>query len=272
MVRLIGLACVAVALALVPAAGAAFPAPYAQQGDPGVLSRSGAVRFVAYDAGESTRLVALRQRTGKVMRSQLLQGSFGIPVIANRTNGEGLFHDGSSFVLQSVGVKAATSFDVVNTRDLAVKSSFTLPGTFSYDALSPDGQTLYLTEHTSVQDVEHYVVRAYDIDKQQLRPNQIADKTQKNWVMQGWPAARTTSADGRWVYTLYANPGGVPFVHALDTVKAVAHCIGIRPPSSDQSQLFGYKLALKGQKLLVRTASGVVYRAINRTTWKVTAR
>ncbi len=206
------------------------------------------------------------------MQSEMLQGSFGIPVIADRRNGEGLFHNGSAFVLQSVGVKTATSFQVVNALDLAVKDSFTLPGTFSYDALSPSGRTLYLTEHKSVQDVEHYVVRAYDIDKHELRPYQIADKTQTNWVMQGWPAARTTTPDGRWVYTLYANPGGVPFVHALDTVKAVAHCVGIRAPSSDQSQLFGYKLAIKGGKLLVRTASGTVYRAIDRTTWKVTAR
>lgn len=272
MVRWIGLAGVVAALALVPAAGAAFPAPYAQQGDPGVLGKGGTVRFVAYDAGESTRLVALKQTTGKVMQSQMIQGSFGIPVIANRTNGEGLFRNGRSIMLQSVGVKTATSFEIVSTLDLAVQDSFTLPGTFSYDALSPNGETLFLTEHKSVQDVQHYVVRAYDIAQHQLRPYQIADKTQKNWVMQGWPAARVTSADGRWVYTLYANPGGVPFVHALDTVKAVAHCVGIRPPSTDQSQLFGYRLSLKGSKLLVRTASGATYRAINRTTWKVTAR
>jgi len=31
---------------------------------------------------------------------------------------------------------------------------------------------------------------------------------------------RTTSVDGRWVFTLYQNPGGYPFVHALDTVHA----------------------------------------------------
>ena len=272
MVRPMGLASVVAALALVPAAGAAFPAPYAQQGDPGVLNKTGTVRFVAYGAGESTRLVALEQKTGKVMQSELIQGSFGVPLIADRSNGEGLFHNGRSFVLQSVGVKTATSFEVVNALSLAVQDAFTLPGTFSYDALSPDGATLYLTEHKSVQDIQHYVVRAYDIAKHELRPYQIADKTQKNWVMQGWPAARTTTANGRWVYTLYANPGGVPFVHALDTVRAVAHCVGIRPPSSDQSQLFGYKLTLKGQKLLVRTAGGATYRAINRSTWKVTAR
>jgi hypothetical protein len=39
--------------------------------------------------------------------------------------------------------------------------------------------------------------------------------------------ARATSSDGRYVYTVYANSGGYPFVHALDTVAGRAHCIGI---------------------------------------------
>ena len=47
--------------------------------------------------------------------------------------------------------------------------------------------------------------------------------------MDGYPLTRVTSADGRWVYTLYQNGGvgGYPFIHALDTVRGVAHCIGV---------------------------------------------
>ena len=37
--------------------------------------------------------------------------------------------------------------------------------------------------------------------------------------MQGWAVAASATANGRWAYTLYANPGGFPFVHALDTVQ-----------------------------------------------------
>ena len=52
--------------------------------------------------------------------------------------------------------------------------------------------------------------------------------------MQGFPAKRTASKDGRWVYTMYANPNGYPFVHALDTVNGVAHCVGFAaPPGGD---------------------------------------
>jgi hypothetical protein len=83
--------------------------------------------------------------------------------------------------------------------------------------------------------------------------------------------ARTTSDTGRWVYTLYANPGGVPFIHALDTVKGVAHCIGIPWPANDrdQSPLFSYTLSVAGTKLAVKLNDGTTYRVVNLANWKV---
>lgn len=45
--------------------------------------------------------------------------------------------------------------------------------------------------------------------------------------MAGSAMTRTTSADGRWVYTLYEKPTGEGFIHALDTVGGVAHCIDL---------------------------------------------
>ena len=39
-----------------------------------------------------------------------------------------------------------------------------------------------------------------------LLPGRIADQTQKSWVMQGRATGRATTADGRWVYTIYQNP------------------------------------------------------------------
>jgi len=45
--------------------------------------------------------------------------------------------------------------------------------------------------------------------------------------MVGYAMTRTTSADGRWVYTLYQEPSGESFVHALDTVGAAAYCIDL---------------------------------------------
>src|SRR5439155_1061114 len=96
----------------------------------------------------------------------------------------------------------------------------------------------------------------YDLDAHRLLPGRVADKAQKSWVMQGFAAARATSPDGRWVYTLYANPGGYRFVHGLDTVRGVAHCFGLPWTSVYQNAIFDTKLALVGMFGNPYTAGG----------------
>lgn len=87
--------------------------------------------------------------------------------------------------------------------------------------------------------------------------------------MRGFATARTVSPDGRWVYTLYANPGGYPFVHALDTVRGVAHCVGLPWTAVDQTAIFDAGLVLRGDKLAVRLGGGTTWRTIDRRTWRV---
>ena len=53
-----------------------------------------------------------------------------------------------------------------------------------------------------------------------LLPGKIADRHEDEETMAGYAQTRTTSADGRWVYTLYQKPSGAPFVHALDNPPA----------------------------------------------------
>ena len=57
-------------------------------------------------------------------------------------------------------------------------------------------------------------------------PGRIADKAQPSWVMEGSRrrARRAATVAGS---TRSSAPGGYPFVHALDTVRGVAHCIGL---------------------------------------------
>jgi hypothetical protein len=203
-------------------------------------------------------------------KSVTVNGSYGIPTMITTNTPLGLFHDGSAFVLQSTGIEKHSSFVVMRTEDLQVAQTITLPGSFAFDALAPDGRTLYLIEHRS-SDFQHYVVRAYDLRSGSLLPGRIADKAQSSWVMRGYPAARVTTSSGRWVYTLYSNPGGSPFVHALDTVKGVAHCVGFAW-HGDQNQLLHYHLAIAGNRLLLRGPTGALYRAIDRTTWAVRTR
>lgn len=272
MSRRLGLVLIVLgALAAVPAAFAAYPSPYAAQGGEGVMSKDGLLRYVAMKSGADTIVRAVRTSNGSVAMSQPVSGSFGVPMLTAGGPGAGLFRDGSTIVLQSTGYTDNTTFQLVNTSDLAARGTIALKGTFAFDALSPDGSKLYLIQHTSMNDLQHYVVRVYDLGTHTLLPRKIADKTQKGWVMQGFPVARTTTADGRWAYTLYWNPTGYPFVHALDTVRGIAHCVGFAA-TSPSGALIDYKLGVKGGKLMVRTGTGTLYRVIDRRTWRVTKR
>lgn len=265
--------CLAVLAALAAAAPAfaGYPTTFAAQGGEGVTGVDGSVHFVATKQGADTRLAALSVQDNTLLRSALVAGAFGVPVLGVKGVPLGMFRDGSTFVLQSVGYAPTTTFKLVRTDDLSLVDTIALDGTYAFDALSPDARTLYLVQHRSSNDIEHYVVRAYDLQAHALRPGRIADKTQKGWVMRGWPAARAETANGRWVYTLYANPGGFPFVHALDTVRGVAHCVGVAW-RGDQGPLLSYSLSVHGNRLLVLRGDRSVYRAINRTTWAVKAR
>jgi hypothetical protein len=88
--------------------------------------------------------------------------------------------------------------------------------------------------------------------------------------MQGSPLTRATSPDGRFVYTLYQNPGGYPFVHALDTVRGVAHCIGIPWAGSDNA-VWNMQLAVRngGRTLAIHWRSGRRYLLMDTRTWRV---
>ncbi|MDX6486033.1 MAG: hypothetical protein QOF43_1186 [Gaiellaceae bacterium] len=268
----LGLAVLGV-LGAVPAALAGYGAPFAVQGGPGVLSNDGSVRYLALDGGsQSTVLNAIKTNDGSRTKSTTVNGSFGVPMLTNNGLSGGLSHDGTMLVLQSLGAQSPTKFNLINTEDLSALGSIQLKGLFSYDALSPDGSKLYLVQHSSVADMQHYVVRLYDLSKRALMPGKIADKTQKGWVMQGFPASRTTSVDGRWVYTLYANPGGYPFIHALDTVRGVAHCVGIpwAPGDRNQTGVYNLVLSLRGNAIVVNQKSGQKFLTVNRATWHVT--
>jgi hypothetical protein len=271
MVRRLGSLLVLVGgLAIVPVASAAYPAPFAVQGGAGLSNLDSSVRFVAFKAGKDTRIDALDARGDATVMSRTVHGAFGIATLTQSGLAGGLFHDGSAFVLQSVGLKSTSRFMVVGAKDLVPRATITLKGTFGFDAVSPDGSRLYLIQHASIQDIQHYIVRVYNLSTHKLSPGRVADKTQKSWVMQGWAVDRVTTSDGRWAYTLYTNPGGYPFVHALDTVRGIAHCVGV-PWRGDQNEPWNMRLSLRddGRSLAVNRQTGSAFVAIDVSTWKI---
>jgi hypothetical protein len=245
------------ALVLAAAANAAGPSPGLLQGPAGITTPTQKYRFVTLHGARTTKLAAIDKSTGRVVHSRLLRGEWGIPFVAFDGTVDGLSRDGKTLVIadwvqgKNSPFRPRSSFRVYGTSRLDLRSRFTLRGDFSFDALSPDGQTLYLIQHIGDEnDVFRYLVRAYDLRARRLLPQAIADKRQQGWVMRGLPMKRLASADGRWVYTLYRQDGGYPFVHALDAAHRSAVCIGI-PWEGNQDPLGKATLVLAGGKLLI---------------------
>jgi hypothetical protein len=189
------------------------------------------VSYVATRDGTET-VLAKRSARGDVVRETSVPGAWGIPYVTIGGGVGGLSYDGRVLVLAQAThpntlLRSRTEFVAVDTRKLTVSRTIRLRGDFGFDALSPNGRMLYLIENLASGDGTRYRVRVFDLASSKLLPGVIADRRQKGWLMNGYPAARATGRDGRWVFTLYANPNNYPFVHALDSVSRRAVCIGL---------------------------------------------
>jgi hypothetical protein len=244
------------ALAFIPAASAAGP---------WLGTASNGVGYTAAIHGTTTVVADGSQ-------SISVAGKWGIPRVTMNNGVGGLSTDDRTLVLAQDGVDHAngalsreSAFLVLGTKPLRVRTTVRLHGDFGFDTLSPRGRTLYLIEHVSNENLFRYRVRAYDLAERRLLLRVIADKSQRDWLMNGYPVARATTQNGRWVYTLYSNPNNYPFVHALDTVHRTAVCIGIPMDwTTNQAQINQSTLRVQGGKLSI----GGVY-VLDRSTFKV---
>lgn len=223
--------CTVVAAAMPSVAAADGVPPGVVQGGDGVSGPAHDVRYVAIGAGPRTALLAIRRHGGGVVRSRLLAGAFGVPMVTVSGATDGLSADGRTLVLEMVRRapprRGVSRFVVLSTATLRPHRRIAIRGDFSFDALSPDARTMYLVEHTAEGDPTPYRVRSYDLATRRLSPRTIVDRYEPDEEMVGSPLARATQPDGGWVYTLYQRPSGEAFVHALDTRRARARCIDL---------------------------------------------
>jgi hypothetical protein len=265
----------AAALTLVLASAAAAAGLWLGVVDSGGVTAD-AVAYVATQHGATTTLTA-SGRGNAASQSVSLPGRWGLPVVTLNGDVGGLSTNGRVLVLAQPytgngELQQKSSFTVLRTSPLSVRTTVTLRGDFGFDALSPDGGTLYLIQHVSEQQLLSYRVRAYDLRTGKLLPRAIADKRQKGWVMNGMPVARASSPDGRWVYTLYGNSDNYPFVHALDTRSRTAVCIGLPWQwTTAGPDISTADLRLSGNRLVIAGGHGFGTRfALDTRTFEVT--
>jgi hypothetical protein len=116
-----------------------------------------------------------------------------------------------------------------------------LRGSFDYDAISPDGSSLYVVEHLAGQPEGRYQVRSVDLATGVLRDAIIADKRNIGEAMAGWPIAQVRRPDGV-VLTLYRGVEH-PFIHALNTKEGWAVCIDLPASRDDAAAALDWGLA-----------------------------
>jgi hypothetical protein len=194
-------------------------------------------------------------------------------VVAFDGTAEGVSSDGKTLVLaDAINSPQETTFAVLRTRTLRLAKRFTLPGRWAYDALSPDGRTLYAIQYHGSSSSARYSVRSVSLLTGKPFGRAIVDEREPDEEMYGSPWSRVWSAGSARAYTFYAKPNGTAFIHALDTAKRVAYCIDL-PWQSSLNALTAVRLSLAdGGRRLVLSAPRVGRLAVvNTTSWKVSA-
>ena len=270
-------------VALVALAGAADRATAKGAGSlgsfDGVAVAGSPYRYIAMRPGDSRNLTVVARVDrdgGGLNRWWYLNGSFQVPGVAYDGSAGGLSADGEVLVLSRVSEGSSPRRSRFAVLDIQRSFGWSRPGhphrvrrffdyidlrgDFSFDAISPDGSTVYLIERylppsAGPAYISNYKVRALDVASGRLLPEPIVDPDEPDERMAGLPITRATSPDGRWAYTLYDGDGEEPFVHALDTVGRRAVCIDL-PQLADLRDLFMLKLRtdLDGETLTVMSA------------------
>jgi hypothetical protein len=268
--RIVPVCALAAGLVLVSSVSAGKgPAPGVQLEGRGVTSVGGAVPYATRELAGSTRVTAF-DGDGRKLRQGTVTGALGIPYVAFDGSLGGLAHDGRTLVLASPApVGGHSRFAVLRTAGLALRHRLALRGTWSFDALSPDGRTLYLVEHAPAPSAT-YRVRAYDLRRGTLLREAVVDPRLGGRAMTGRPVTRAADPRGIWAYTLYQKSGGLPFVHALDTVRGKALCIEL-PWRGDQARLSDVRMGVRGGSLVLRSRAGTHLATIDRSAFEVHA-
>jgi hypothetical protein len=269
-------------LAIAVLALAALPAAASADGGIGTMAAPGGVtmggspyRYVAIQpnvGGAPTVVERIALDGGRVDRWWYLRGGYHVPAVAYDGTGGGLSADGRTLVLTQLPRRFPPQHSFFAVLDTAVHlrhparagqqrprhaiSRFSLPGSYSFDAISPNGETVYLIHYLPSRGPIAYEVRAFDLPSGRLLPDPIVDPEEAGERMQGLPVTRAMSPDGRWAYTLYDGNGKEPFVHALDTVRGRAVCVDL-PQLEGNRNLFLMKLGLAegGRRLEVLSNS-----------------
>jgi hypothetical protein len=236
----------------------------------GVVSGDGRTLVIAEPAGQATTVRAIGAADGSTLLARSIAGGWVQPRIGRDGLPVGVSDDGATVVLAAadMGTAAVSRFTVLSD-GLQRETPVELRGQFSFDALSPDGRTMFFVEH---QGGANYAVRAWTAGDG-LQDGVIVDKSNVDEQMAGYPIAQAPAGLGL-VFTMYRGPE--TFVHALDTTKEFAVCIDLdgMPEEMDAHDLDAWAITRAnnlGQTYLANARLGVVLE-LDRSSYSIARR
>ncbi len=215
----------------------------------------------------SDTLVDTDPATGATSQTLKLPGYYELPEATLSGLPGGLSQNGSWLVLESSRAASAVATTshlvIIDTTYARPVRRIDLDGVFSFDAISNDGQRMYLIEHVSSA---IYRVRMYDVAIGQMDPTVVFDKSDGSEAMTGVRLSGIPSSDGHWLFSMYVREGASPFIHALSLDGPLAFCIDL-PGSgySTDSNAFHWSIAMAagGAKLYAANAANGIASELN---------
>jgi hypothetical protein len=187
----------------------------------------------------SARLSAIDPASGRSLAQKTIPAGFALPSLGQGPTA-GLSPNGEWLTLTDNGRATTgtlvTSFLVGASSLSGSFKTVHLDGVFSFDALSNDGNSLYLIQRMG--DPNHYQVRLYDVAAGSLNPQVVSDKREPNEPMNGIRGDGVADPAGKNVYTVYIREAG-PFIHALPlSGQPFAWCIDLpsKAPNDMETQ------------------------------------
>jgi hypothetical protein len=211
---------------------------------------------VHFYALSGKRLQDIDPRSGTVLRTLQLPGTFEMPPATRGGAPGGLSQNGRYLVLQAPDPRTSTHMLLIDTQLFSVAKRIDLNGKFDFDAVNNTGQSVYVIEYPNAAD-SYYDVRVYEVHAGQLGAYTVVDKGGPGEVMTGVRLSGVFSPDGQWLYSLYAREKQGAFVHALNLSSPYAFCLDL-PGSgwSSNSSAFQWSLAMTPDGRHIYAANG----------------
>ncbi len=211
----------------------------------------------------STVLSDIDPQTGSTLRKLQLPGLFQLPLITASGLPGGLSQDGRWLVLQNNTEYLKSQMLVVDTSSMKAGAPIRLTGSFQFDAISNDGQRIYMIEYLSAA---NYRVRVYNVPAGHLESYIVVDKSDPSESMTGIRLSGVPSPDGQWLYSVYARPHKGAFIHALNLNQPYASCLelpGSGYESSADELQWSLALSAGGSRLFATNGAKGIVAEIN---------